>query len=154
MNEWYFTVGVYDDYSGLVKLYLNGIELDYNYNDPPTNIAERDLYIGSWQGERLFSGMIDDGLAVFIERVVEETSDAEAVIFVVDTFGGRVDSAIKISNTIIDSKSKTIAFVDGNGAISAGALISLSCDEIIMKPETAIGAATPIMMTLPTLTTR
>lgn len=93
------------------------------------------------------SGMVDDGMRVFVQRVVEESDDALAIIFEVDTPGGRVDSAIAISNAIIDAPVRTIAYVQGMGAISAGALISYSCDEILMAPEANIGAATPVLAT-------
>jgi len=93
------------------------------------------------------SGMVDDGMRVFVERVVAESDDALAIIFEVDTPGGRVDSAIEISNAIIDAPVRTIAYIQGMGAISAGALISYSCDEIVMAPETNIGAATPVLAT-------
>ena len=88
-------------------------------------------------------GMIDAGIAVIAERAVKEAGDAAAIIFIVDTFGGRVDSAIDIANYIGKAPCPTIAYIDGKGAISAGALISYACDEIIMAPGTNIGASTP-----------
>jgi len=91
-------------------------------------------------------GMIDDGVAVFVERAVREGRGAKAIIFEVDTPGGLVDSAIRISQAILSAPAQTIAYVKGMGAISAGALISYSCDEIIMAPDTNMGAATPVVM--------
>ncbi|MCL4217275.1 MAG: hypothetical protein KJ052_09780 [Candidatus Hydrogenedentes bacterium] len=88
-------------------------------------------------------GMVDEGMAVVVERAVRDAADAEAIIFVVDTFGGRVDSAITISNAIMEAPCRTIAFIRGKGAISAGALISFSCDDIVMASGTNIGAAEP-----------
>ncbi|HUW60452.1 MAG TPA: NfeD family protein [Candidatus Bathyarchaeia archaeon] len=93
------------------------------------------------------NGMVDDGMRVFVERVIREASGAQAIIFEVDTPGGRIDSAIDISNAIIGTPIRTIAFIKGMGAISAGALISYSCDELIMAPEANIGTATPVMAT-------
>lgn len=87
-----------------------------------------------------------DGIAVVIERAVtEEASGAMAIVFVIDTFGGRVDSAIDITQFIMDCPVPTIAYVTGRGAISAGALISYSCDYIVMAPGASIGASTPII---------
>ena len=90
-------------------------------------------------------GTIDLGLAPFIRRVIEnaETDLAEAVIFKVNTFGGRVDAATQIKDAILDSKVKTIAFINKR-AISAGALISLSCETIVMVPGASIGASTVV----------
>ncbi len=91
-------------------------------------------------------GMIDDGVHVLIDRAVREAEDAEALIFVVDTPGGLVDAAIEISEAIMEASCPTIAYVRGMGAISAGALISLSCDHIIMAPASSIGAAQIVAM--------
>ena len=72
-------------------------------------------------------GTIDLGLPPFIERVLKtaQEDDAKAVIFDIDTFGGRVDAATQIKDAILDSPIETIAFINRR-AISAGALISLS----------------------------
>lgn len=93
-------------------------------------------------------GMIDLGLAPYVKRVVEEAenNNASAVIFKINTFGGRVDAATQIKDAIIDCSVKTYAFIDKR-AISAGALISLSCDVIIMVPGASIGATTVVDQT-------
>jgi membrane-bound serine protease (ClpP class) len=90
-------------------------------------------------------GTIDLGLAPFIRRVIEnaETDLADAVIFRVNTFGGRVDAATQIKDAILDSKVMTIAFVNKR-AISAGSLISLSCEKIVMVPGASMGASTVV----------
>ena len=92
--------------------------------------------------------MIDLGLAPYIQRVVDEAeqNDASAVVFKINTFGGRVDAATQIKDAIIDCPIKTIAFIDKR-AISAGALISLSCDVIVMVPGASIGATTVVDQT-------
>lgn len=93
--------------------------------------------------------MVDDGMHVLVQRAVREAQEnrALAIVFEVDTFGGRVDSAVDIANTISEAGIPTIAYVIGKGAISAGALISLACEDIVMRPGTSIGAATPVIMT-------
>ena len=90
-------------------------------------------------------GTIDMGLPYFIQRVVNEAEEhnAKTIIFDIDTFGGRVDAATQIKDIILDSKMITIAFINKR-AISAGALISLSCDSIFMTPGASIGAATAV----------
>ena len=92
-------------------------------------------------------GMVDDGMKVVVDRAIREAKNAELLIFKVDTPGGRVDSAIEISKSIVSAPCKTVAYIVGEGAISAGALISYSCDEIIMAPVTNIGATAPVNMT-------
>jgi len=92
------------------------------------------------------SGMIDDGLDVVVKRAAAEAESAEALILVIDTPGGRVDSAIEITNTLLAMDVPTVAYIEGMGAISAGALISYACDTIFMRPATNIGASTPVMM--------
>ncbi len=92
-------------------------------------------------------GMIDDGNNVFVKRVVEEAEGADAIIFVIDTFGGRVDSAIEITESITKAPCHTVAYIKGKGAISAGALISFACDDLLMAPDTNIGAASPVYQT-------
>lgn len=90
-------------------------------------------------------GTIDMGLAPFVDRVLEESRGAAAIIIDVDTFGGRVDAAVKIRDALLRTDTPTIAFVD-NRAISAGALISLAADHIVFAPGGSMGAATPVQM--------
>ncbi|MBW1897788.1 MAG: serine protease, partial [Deltaproteobacteria bacterium] len=83
-------------------------------------------------------------MASFIERALQDASDGEIAVLEIDTFGGRVDSALKIVDLILDTHQiKTIAYVSKK-AISAGALIALSCDELVMKRNTTIGDCAPI----------
>ena len=65
------------------------------------------------------------------------------VLFEIDTFGGRIDAATKIKDLILSSEIETIAFINRR-AISAGALISLSCDKIFITDGGTIGAATAV----------
>ncbi len=95
-------------------------------------------------------GVIDLGLAPFIERVLEEAAEAKgtAVVLEVNTFGGRVDAAVVIRDALLESQLQTVAFVNKR-AISAGALISLAAKKIVMADGSTIGAATPVQMGLP-----
>ena len=90
-------------------------------------------------------GMIDPGVSAFIERVIEdaEVDEVDAIVFEIDTFGGRVDAATVIRDAILDANALTIAFVNKR-AISAGALISLACDKIVMTQASTMGATTPV----------
>lgn len=100
------------------------------------------VYVGYIEGD------IDLGLAPYISRTISEAekNNADAIIFKINTFGGRVDAATQIKDAILSSKIKTIAFIN-NRAISAGALIALSCQTIVMAPGSNIGAATVVDQT-------
>lgn len=95
-------------------------------------------------------GVIDLGLAPFVERVLDEAAaaGAAAVILEIDTFGGRVDAAVLIRDALLRAKVKTVAFINKR-AISAGALISLAAETIVMAEGGTIGAATPVQIGLP-----
>ena len=88
---------------------------------------------------------IGSGLRVYIQNGIRDAEEAyaDAIIFDVDTPGGRVDSAVKIIHAIQDTDIPTIAYVNRQ-AISAGAMISLSCDQIVMRPGGTIGDAAPV----------
>ena len=90
-------------------------------------------------------GMIDLGLAPYVKRVLDEATaaKADAVVLEVNTFGGRVDAAVQIRDALLDSRVRTIAFVNKR-AISAGALISLAAQDLVMAGGSTIGAATPV----------
>jgi len=94
--------------------------------------------------------LIDDGLYKSIKRRSQEALDmgAEYLIYEIQTYGGLVQAADDISKYLIlkvGKKAKTIAYVTTE-AISAGAMISVSCQDIIMLENTTIGDAAPIML--------
>jgi membrane-bound serine protease (ClpP class) len=69
--------------------------------------------------------------------------DADALtVLEIDTFGGRVDSALDMVDTLVN-RSGTIAYVKTK-ALSAGALIALACNELAMRNNTTIGDCAPI----------
>lgn len=91
------------------------------------------------------TGVIELGLAPFIERGIRtaKSAGAAAVILDIDTPGGRVDAAERIADAIAESTIPVYAYVNRR-AFSAGALISLATDRIYMLPGSTIGAATPV----------
>ncbi len=99
-------------------------------------------------------GDIEASTAVFVRRNAEAALKAGAafLVFDIDTFGGRVDSALRISSYIGSiRKARTIAYVrsgpDSMGVSwSAGALIAFSCSAVYMAPGTSMGAAAPVIM--------
>jgi membrane-bound serine protease (ClpP class) len=91
------------------------------------------------------TGMIDLGLAPFLQRVLAqaERDSAAAVILDINTFGGRVDAAVVMRDALLASPVRTIAFINRR-AISAGALISLAAERIAIADGGTIGAAMPV----------
>ncbi|WP_460052533.1 NfeD family protein [Spirochaeta dissipatitropha] len=98
-------------------------------------------------------GDIEPSTAIFVQRRINEALErnADILIFTIDTFGGRVDSALQTAAAIgAVSQAETIAFVtSGSGSMgvswSAGALIAMASSAIYMSPGTSIGAAAPVM---------
>ncbi len=88
------------------------------------------------------TGEIDNGLLKLTERGIAEAEEAGAdlILFEIDTYGGYVDSAIKIRDIILETTTPTAAYVKGR-AWSAGALIALSAENLIMAEGSSIGAA-------------
>ena len=88
---------------------------------------------------------IGNGLRVYIDNGIKRASeaDADAIIFDVHTPGGAVGAARDIIDAIQRTELPTIAYVNTE-AISAGAMISLSCDQIIMRNGGAIGDSAPV----------
>jgi membrane-bound serine protease (ClpP class) len=75
-----------------------------------------------------------------------EKIKADAILIHMNTYGGMVVSADSIRTKILNSKIPVYVFVDNNAA-SAGALISIACDKIYMRPGANIGAATVVNQT-------
>jgi membrane-bound serine protease (ClpP class) len=92
------------------------------------------------------AGEVDPGMAAFLARAIRDTDSRPGDVFVLemDTFGGRVDSALEMVDVLLDTHGvKTIAYVKKK-AISAGALIALACNDLVMRPHTTIGDCAPI----------
>ena len=94
------------------------------------------------------SGMVDPGMAAFLERTLTEhgRDPLALVVIEMDTFGGRVDSAFEIVEHMTGiPEARTLSYVTKR-AISAGALIALAADDLVMKSNTLIGDCAPIIM--------
>ena len=76
-----------------------------------------------------------------------KSSGAQMVIFDMKTPGGSLKAMMGIIEQILDELPgvTTVAYVNPR-AISAGAIISLACHEIVMSPRAIIGDAMPIMI--------
>lgn len=94
------------------------------------------------------TGMIDDGLFKSIKRRTQLALDggAEYLIYEIETYGGWLDSGDSIAKFFIldvADKAHTVAYVNTE-AISAGAMIAVSCRDIIMRENTTIGDCAPL----------
>ncbi|RAP76936.1 nodulation protein NfeD [Paenibacillus montanisoli] len=89
-----------------------------------------------------FKQTVEPGMQKMLERAYREAEDAKAerVLLVLNTLGGRLDSAVEIGEMVRGSKVPTTVFVQGK-AVSAGTYIALNADQIIMQPGSTIGAA-------------
>ena len=88
------------------------------------------------------TGTIDHGLAAFTARAIRdaEAAGAAAVVLDIDTPGGIVAAALKARDAIVGSKVRTIAYVNPR-AWSAGALLAIACETLVMNPGGSMGAA-------------
>lgn len=87
-------------------------------------------------------GTVEYGLSAFVARAVREAEGegAAAIVFDIDTPGGLVDAALRIRDSIVKAKVKTVAYVNPR-AWSAGALLAIACDTLAMHPGGSMGAA-------------
>ena len=90
------------------------------------------------------SGIINEGIYPLIRRGITKAVEdrAKYIVLEIDTFGGLVDSAVKIRDTLLDCQIPTIAYVK-NRAWSAGALIAIACEKIAFTESGSMGAAEP-----------
>ncbi len=91
-------------------------------------------------------GTVDPGMAAYLNRALKEASQYpdKVIILEMDTFGGQVDAALQMVDTMLNVKNaSTIAYVKTK-AISAGALIALSCQKLYMQHHTTLGDCAPL----------
>ncbi len=90
---------------------------------------------------------ITPATAQFVQSRVELANDAQplALVFLINTPGGRVDAMQDIVDSILQRASvPTIAIVED--AFSAGALIAMSAEQLVMLPGSSIGAALTVTL--------
>ncbi len=92
--------------------------------------------------------LIHPASAEFIVQTLDDAdaAGADAVVLVLRTPGGLVDSTRDINTAIIESRVPVVVFVGPSGAraASAGFLITIAADVAAMAPGTHIGAAHPV----------
>jgi len=108
--------------------------------------ASRDVIVVPIQGT------VDDGMAHLVARAVDDANASHAAGLVLDinTTGGLVSSAFEIRDAMFRAQVPTVAYV-AQRAFSAGALITLSAQKIVMAPGASLGAAEPIPKTIKTV---
>ncbi|NLG17229.1 MAG: serine protease [Fibrobacter sp.] len=92
-------------------------------------------------------GTVDPGMAAFVSRALRDSRKYtdKIVVFELDSYGGQVDAAFQIVDTILSVEDSTISYVKTK-AISAGALIALAGNRLVMKNATTIGDVAPLTM--------
>jgi membrane-bound serine protease (ClpP class) len=105
-------------------------------------ISKDDIVVVPLRGE------VAPSLLAFLRRAVKtaESKEASAIIFDMNTYGGRLDTATEIVNALNQTKIPTYTFINTNAG-SAGSLIAIATQHIYMAPLSAIGAAAPILPT-------
>lgn len=94
------------------------------------------------------TGPVVPPFAAYISRGIDEADarNAEAVVLVLDTPGGNVNTMFDIVQDIRNADVPVIVYVGPRGAMagSAGLLITLAGHAAAMAPDTAIGASSPV----------
>ena len=93
-------------------------------------------------------GAITPITARYVSRVIEDarSEGAPAVVFVIDTPGGLIDSTYEITTAFLNAPLPVLTYVGPSGAraASAGTFITLAGHVAAMAPATNIGAAHPV----------
>ena len=88
---------------------------------------------------------IDPRMNRYVELALDQATalEADVIIIDMDTYGGGVNDANDIRTRIMEYDQPVWVYIN-NDAASAGALISIACDSIYMRPGANIGAATVV----------
>lgn len=89
-------------------------------------------------------GEVTSATASYLQRELDRAEDMGIpVIIDIDTFGGLAKAAFDISEILLGAEVETTAYVSGK-AISAGVILTMSCDHVAMVPNAYIGATEPV----------
>jgi membrane-bound serine protease (ClpP class) len=130
---------------------------------PPPSVSQEDPLAAGREAERQpkvlvvkVNDIITEPFGKSIEREVrrwrEEERGIEFVVFQLETPGGERETTRELADFIFrDLKGlRTLAFVPpGKYAYSAGTLVALACNSIVMGENSHIGAVAPIRMVNP-----
>jgi len=101
--------------------------------------SEEEVYVIPIKGE------INRATRNYVKSTVEElnSKDVGAIIFTIDTDGGLIEEAIKIKDIIVSTDIPTVSFVNSK-ATSAGVLITIASENVVMASNATMGSAEPI----------
>lgn len=90
---------------------------------------------------------IGPGTVTYLRRGLNlaEEAGAELVVLILSTPGGFLDSGVAARDILLDATVPTVALIKRE-ALSAGALLAISCDQIVFAPGGVLGAATPVIV--------
>lgn len=90
-------------------------------------------------------GEITPAMAGFVSSSIQKAAreGAAAIVLDIDTFGGYVRSAMDIKDAVFASSIPVISYVDKR-ALSAGVLVAIAADHLVMAPTGHMGAAETI----------
>lgn len=91
------------------------------------------------------NGEINKGTHNFLRETMDKIdyNNTKAIIFEINTYGGLIDEAANIKDLIISSPVPTISYIN-NKAGSAGVLISIASEKVVMSNSATIGSAETI----------
>lgn len=120
---------------------VNGLQTPVNATGKGKIDNEKKLLVYTYE----IKDMIAKPVWRLTKKAFDEASKMKADIIIIhlNTYGGTLDAADSIRTKILNSSIPVFVFIDNNAA-SAGALISIACDSIYMRPGGSIGAATVV----------
>lgn len=92
-------------------------------------------------------GDVEPSMYEFCARAIDDAlqENPDYIVFEINTFGGRLDAAFDLVDTIMAVKGPTTIALVKKKAISAGSLIALACKKLYMLEATTIGDCAPIV---------
>ena len=119
--------------------------------EPATSVADSSASLQELKKKHAvwikLEGDVEPAMFEFCARAIDDAlkENPDYIVFEINTFGGRLDAAFDIVDTIMAVKGpETIALVKKK-AISAGSLIALACKKLYMLEATTIGDCAPIV---------
>ena len=99
------------------------------------------------------TGEVNAATTAYIKDAISDAEQAGSpVVLLLDTYGGLIIEADSIKEILLSAKVPVSCYITRN-ALSAGTLIAISCEHIIMAPGAVIGAAETIPNDEKTLST-
>ena len=96
---------------------------------------------------------VNAAMTTYIGDALDEAADnGYAVVLVLDTYGGQILEADDIKQLLLEADVPVDCYITRN-ALSAGTLIAISCENIVMADSAVIGAAETIPNDEKTLST-